>query len=144
MGSDGIDLEELDLTAFAQDAWTADADFFAQQETDVRVAAGQGVGFLVTGKPGVGKATLARSLAEKLGVVHVGVPQLLASNAAAAATEARTTADAAATLFNTPEPEPEEAAPAQEGAEPPPPVEPLVKPSQPPPPVEPLVKPSQV
>jgi len=25
------DLEELDLTAYAQDAWTADADFFAQQ-----------------------------------------------------------------------------------------------------------------
>ena len=31
MAGGSVDLEELDLTAYAQDAWTADADFFAQQ-----------------------------------------------------------------------------------------------------------------
>lgn len=35
-------------------------------------------GFLVVGKPGTGKATLAAKMADKLGVVHVGFAQVCA------------------------------------------------------------------
>eukprot|EP00961_Rhodomonas_salina_P113291 1524158-Rhodomonas_salina.5 len=68
--------DEINLNAFMCDPWDLDEDFFYQQQT--RSGACNGVGVLIVGKPGAGKATLAAKLAEKLGAVHVGLPQILA------------------------------------------------------------------
>ena len=73
--SDG-DVDEIDLLAYEQDPWDDAADFLHQQRARLGGAAG-GVGFLVAGKPGAGKAHLAEKLAAELGAVHVGLPQIL-------------------------------------------------------------------
>mmetsp|Transcript_43900 Transcript_43900/g.117206 ORF Transcript_43900/g.117206 Transcript_43900/m.117206 type:complete len:164 (+) Transcript_43900:1-492(+) len=67
-GDEGDD--EINLDDFYRDPWDFDEDFLAQQKK-------RPYSFLITGKPGSGKATLASRLAERLGCVYVGLPQIL-------------------------------------------------------------------